>query len=140
MSKQIDLPLSELSNGAIQEKLDYELKKVFDNIHDKNTNATAKRTITIKLTFTPDENRQTVTVTSDFTTKLADVTSVSTTVLTGRDITSGIVEAKELKSKVPGQTYFDDNMVQRTDVGEPVDVIEQELNRKKVINLQTERS
>src|SRR5690625_768609 len=104
MSKNIHLPLSELAHGAIQEKLDYELKKVFDNIHDPNTKAKEKRTITIKLEFAPDEIRQIVTVTSDFTTKLASVEGVTTTVLTGRDLTTGKIEAKELKSSIPGQT------------------------------------
>lgn len=133
--KNIDLPLSDLANGAIQEKLDYELKKVFDNIHDSNTKPTDKRTVTIKLDFTPDENRQTVTVDSNFTTKLANVTGVATTVLTGKDLTSGKVEARELKSNMPGQTYFDDDGV-KTDVGEPVDVIEKEQQRKNIIDLQ----
>lgn len=62
MQKKIDLPLSALANGAIQEKLDYELEKLFNNIHDPNTKAEDKRAITIKLEFSPDENRQTVKV------------------------------------------------------------------------------
>lgn len=136
--KQIDLPLSNLANGAIQEKLDYELQKVFANIHDTNTKAKDKRIITIKLEFQPDENRQTVAVNSDFTTKLANVEGVSTIVLTGKDLKSGSVEARELKSNVPGQTYFDDEGAARTDVGEPIDVIEKE-EKRKVINLQKER-
>lgn len=135
MMKNIDLPLSDLANGAIQEKLDYELKKVFNNIHDQNTEATDKRTVTIKLDFKPDENRQTVTVDSNFTTKLANVKGVATTVLTGKDLASGKVEARELKSNMPGQTYFDDHGV-KTDVGQPVDVIEKEQQRKKIIDLQ----
>lgn len=139
--KNIDLPLSNLANGAIQEKLDYELKKVFDNIHDKNTKATNKRTVTIKLEFVADENRQTVAVTSNFSTKLADVDGVATTVLTGKDLASGRVEAKELKSNMPGQTYFDDvDSTQKTDVGQPVDVIEKEMNKKNIINLQKRES
>jgi hypothetical protein len=133
--KSIHLPLSDLANGAIQEKLDYELKKVFDNIHDKNTKAQDKRSITIKLEFKPDDKRQTISVTSEFTTKLANVEGVSTTVLTGRDLTSGKIEARELKSHIPGQTYFDDDSTQKTDIGVPVDVIEQEMKRKNVINL-----
>ncbi|WP_405100757.1 replication terminator protein [Oceanobacillus sp. FSL H7-0719] len=134
--KNIDLPLSSLKNGAIQEKLDYELKKVFDNIHDKNTEAQAKRSVTIKLEFKPDENRQTINVTSDFVTKLANVEGVSMTVLTGKDLSTGKVEARELKSNVPGQSYFDDDAELKTDVGEPVDVIEKEMERKNIINLQ----
>lgn len=134
--KNIDLPLSELAQGAIQEKLDYELQKVFDNIHDLNTKATDKRTVTIKLDFIPDDNRQTVNVDSSFTTKLANVTGVSTTVLTGKDLTNGNVQAKELKSNIPGQTFFDNDSEIKTDVGEPVDVIEKEMQRKNIIDLQ----
>ncbi len=139
MSKKINLPLSGLANGAVQEKLDYELRKVFDNIHDTNTKAKDKRAITIKLEFQPDDNRQTIAVSSDFTTKLANVEGVSTIVLTGKDLKSGSIEAHELKSRIPGQTYFDDGGTTRTDIGEPVDVIEQEENRKNVVNLQRER-
>lgn len=133
--KKIDLPLSDLANGQIQGKLDYELNKIFDNIHDKNTKAQDKRSITIKLEFAPDENRQTIAVTSNFTTKLANVEGVSMTVLTGKDIKNGTIEARELKSNMSGQTYFDDDLTPKTDVGEPVDVIEKELQRKNVINL-----
>lgn len=137
MSKtNIDLPLSELANGAIQGKLDYELKKVFENIHDPNTKATDKRTITIKLDFVPDENRQTVKVESNFTTKLANIEGASTTVLTGKDLNSGKVEARELKSTIPGQTFFDSDDQIKTDVGEPIDVIDQEQKRKNIIDLQ----
>lgn len=135
-NKQIDLPLSDLAQGAIQEKLDYELNKIFNNIHDSNTKPTDKRTVTIKLDFVPDENRQTVTVESNFTTKLANITGVSTTVLTGKDLTNGEVEARELKSNIPGQTYFDDDGELKTDVGEPVDVVEKEQQRKNIIDLQ----
>lgn len=134
--KGIDLPLSDLAQGAIQEKLDYELDKVFTNIHDSNTKPTDKRTVTIKLDFVPDENREIIKVESNFNTKLANVTGVSTTVLTGRDLASGKVEAKELKSNIPGQTYFDESGDLRTDVGEPVDVVEKEQSRKNIIDLQ----
>ena len=134
--KNIDLPLSQLAQGAIQEKLDYELNKVFDNIHDPNTKATDKRTVTIKLDFTPNENRQTVDVESNFTTKLANVEGVSTTVLTGRNMDTGKVEAKELKSNMPGQTFFDSDNQIKTDIGEPIDVVQKELEQKKVIDLQ----
>lgn len=133
--KSIDLPLSALANGAIQEKLDYELEKLFNNIHDPNTKAEDKRSITIKIEFSPDENRQTIKVTSNISLKLANVKDVSTTVLTGKDIANGKIEARELKSGTPGQTYFDDNLNQKTDVGVPVDVIEREQQRK-IINLQ----
>lgn len=138
MEKQIQLPISQMANGAIQEKLDGEFKKVFDNIHDPNTRAEDKRTVTIKLEFVPDKNRQTVKVIGNISVKLANVRDVSTTVLTGKDLASGKIEAKELKSNIPGQTYFDTDDIQKTDVGVPVDVVEKEMTRK-VINLQENR-
>lgn len=138
MEKQIQLPISQMANGAIQEKLDGEFKKVFDNIHDPNTRAEDKRTVTIKLEFVPDENRQTVKVIGNISLKLANVRDVSTTVLTGKDLVSGKIEAKELKSNISGQTYFDTDDIQKTDVGVPVDVVEKEMTRK-VINLQENR-
>ena len=136
--KNIDLNLTQLAHGAIQEKLDGELEKIFENIHDLNTGAKAKRTLTIKLEFTPDDSREVVSLSSDFTTKLAPVEGVFTTVLTGKDIHSGMIEAKELKSGRPGQGYMDVSTgFTMTDTGEPVDVIEKEVARKnKVVDLQ----
>lgn len=134
MEKPIDLQLSELANGAVQEKLDGELNKVFNNIHDPNTSATAKRVVTIKLELKPDETRKVISLSSDFTTKLAPVEGVATTVLTGKDLTTGKVEAHELKSEVPGQTYIDPDTGQpKTDVGQPIDVIEKEEAKRITI-------
>lgn len=138
--RNIDLPLSNLANGGIQEKLDHELVKIFNNIHDPNTKAEDKRTVTIKLEFVPDENRQTVKVNSNISIKLANVKDTSVTVLTGKDLADGKVEARELKSNSPGQTYFDDDSYVKTDVGEPIDVIEKEKEeQRKIINLQQGR-
>lgn len=137
--KNIDLQLSNLSEGAIQEKLDGELQKVFENIHDPNTEATSKRTITIKLEFKPDESRKTVALNSDFITNLAPVEGVSTTLLTGKDFASGKVEAHELCSSAPGQTYIDPlDGEPKTDIGEPIDVVEKE-EKRRVIDLQKKR-
>lgn len=42
--------------GAINEHVDYEMKKVIDNILDINTEAKKKRKIVVTLELTPDEN------------------------------------------------------------------------------------
>jgi len=49
---------------------------------------------------------------------------------------TGKVEAKELKSNMPGQTFFDSDNQIKTDIGEPIDVVQKELEQKKVIDLQ----
>ena len=54
--------LIDMANGAIKERLDYEMGRVIQNISDPNTKATAKRTITVKITLEPDEERQHVEV------------------------------------------------------------------------------
>jgi hypothetical protein len=48
----------EMAMGAIAEITDYEVERVVANIMDPNTAATAKRKITITLTFAPDDYRQ----------------------------------------------------------------------------------
>ncbi len=118
---------------------------LFNNIHDPNTKAKDKRAITIKLEFAPDDNRQVIVLNSSFATKLAPVRDFDTVILTGKDISTGKVAAKELQSEAPGQTYIDPlDGKQKTDIGEPIDVIEkeeatQEAQQKQIINLQEKR-
>lgn len=132
----IEIILSKLSEGAVQQKLDGELEKVFNNIHDLNTEAKKKRAITITLEFMPDEKRQVVNLTTKFSTKLAPVEDLGTTILTDKDLTTGLIAAKELKSNAPGQTYIDMDGTVKTDVGEPIDVIEKEELKKQNMNNQ----
>lgn len=58
--KLIGLDLSHIADGGLQEKLDHELEKVFDNILDLNTEAKAKRKVTITLTMSANEERTVV--------------------------------------------------------------------------------
>ena len=139
--KNIDLDLSSISSGGLQEKVDLELKKVFENIHDPNTKSTAKRKLTINIELVPDEKREVISMTSNVKSTLAALTDVSTTVLTGKNLDTGKVEARELKSSTPGQTYIDpEDLTQKTDIGEPIDVIEkEEQKQQQIIDLQQKR-
>lgn len=138
--KNIDINILKLAQGAVQEKLDREFEKVFENIQDPNVKATAKRTITLKIDLVPDDVRQVVKTNVSATSKLAPTDPVATTILTGKDLTTNKIEARELQSGVPGQTYIDEKGDLRTDTGEPVDVIEKETKKKsKVIDLQEKR-
>lgn len=60
MDKTIKLNLSAIGDGGLQEKVDKELEKVFDNILDPNTDVKAARKLVITLTMKPDDARQTV--------------------------------------------------------------------------------
>lgn len=118
--KNINLPIQELAEGQLQKRLDYGLKKIFENIHDEKTDATAARTLTLKIKFTPDKNRENVAVESSVNTNLANVIGIATHVVTGRSEHTGQIQALELKSDIPGQTYFDDFGNVMNDVGEPI--------------------
>ncbi|HEM9585169.1 TPA: hypothetical protein U3L45_001298 [Streptococcus agalactiae] len=126
MDKTIKLDLSAIGEGGLQEKVDKELEKVFDNILDPNTDIKTKRKLTITLTMVPDETREVISTSMEVKSSLAPQTGVATTVLVGQK--DGKVYANELKSRIPGQTYFDDEAVLRTDIGEPIDHLEKGIN------------
>lgn len=132
--KLIGLDLSHIAEGGLQEKLDNELEQVFDNILDLNTEAKAKRKITITLTMSSNEERTVVDTIMEVKYKLAPQNGVATTILVGRDYDTGQVHANELKSTVPGQMYFDENGEILTDIGQPVEEIEQQQTKQDVID------
>lgn len=134
--KNIDINILQLAQGAVQEKLDREFEKVFENIQDPNVNAKAKRTITLKIDLVPDDVRQVVKTNVTATSKLAPTDPVTTTILTGKDLTTNKIEARELQSGVPGQTYIDEQGDVRIDTGEKVEDIEK---KSKIIDLQEKR-
>ncbi|WP_436801860.1 hypothetical protein [Streptococcus dysgalactiae] len=132
--KLIGLDLSHIAEGGLQEKLDSELEQVFDNILDLNTEAKTKRKITITLTMSSNEERTVVDTIMEVKSKLAPQNGVATTILVGRDYDTGQVHANELKSTVPGQMYFDENGEILTDIGQPVEEIEQQQTKQDVID------
>lgn len=120
-NQNIRFNVSELQEGAVQERVDAEVKRIMANILDVNTAFKVKRKLTIDITFESDESRQVIATSAQVKSKLAPAESVATTILAGRDYDTGIIQAAELKSAVPGQTYFDpnDNKL-KTDTGEEI--------------------
>lgn len=92
------------------------------------------------MTFIPNDKRDAVDVAVDVKSKLAPQIGVTTTMLLGRNIDTGMVAVAELKSGVPGQTYFDtEDETIKTDTGEPIDDIEADSSKKdNVIDLQNQ--
>lgn len=130
----INFNLSSIADGGLQEKVDRALAKVAENILDPNTDATKKRKVTVNITLAPNEDRYSVSVSTDVKTMLAPETGVGTTLLVGKD--HGKPVANELKSGAVGQTYIDDEGKQRTDTGEPIEQAEQEDAVKQVAERQ----
>ncbi|APX72698.1 replication terminator protein [Companilactobacillus allii] len=143
LSKDINFDLSQIADGGVQEKFSRELKKLSENILDSNTDAKAKRKITINLTYKPNDNRDAVDVIAEVKSTLAPQVGLSTTMLVGRDENTGVIAANELKSGTPGQTYFDSiDSTLKTDTGEPVDEVEEnkETQSENVIDLQDKKA
>lgn len=92
----------EMAMGAIAEITDYEVERVVANIMDPNTNATAKRKITITLTFAPDDYRQQIGMDAQAKTTLAPIQPVRTSlcITKARD---GSLLLAEMTPQVPGQ-------------------------------------
>ncbi|MBJ6362129.1 hypothetical protein ACFOQM_12585 [Paenibacillus sp. GCM10012307] len=52
------LDINDLAGGALSEKINIELQKLAANVLDANTEAEAKRSVTIKIAVKPDEKRE----------------------------------------------------------------------------------
>ena len=85
------------------ERIDYEMQKVIDNILDPNTKATAKRKLQLVVEFQPDDNRQTIAVSSMVKSALCPTNPVSTALfISGEDSDDGVT-AVEMVPNIPGQ-------------------------------------
>lgn len=120
----IDFNISNLADGAVQEKVDQEVRKIVANILDVNTAFKPSRKLIIDVEFSSDSTRQVIETNVTVKSKIQPSESVSTLMMAGRD-DAGYIQAAELKSNAPGQMYFDANdSTLKTDVGVPVDEIE----------------
>ena len=138
MAKQyINFDINELSEGGVREQIDREVKKIMNNIMDVNTDLSKTRSLTVKVDFKPDTNRKTINTTVSVKASLAPQIAIGTTMMVGRDSDTGMVQAAELRSSIPGQTFFDpDDSTLKTDIGEPIEELEGssivDFNKRKV--------
>jgi len=139
MTKQtINVNLSKIAGGAVQEKLDRAIKEVVKNILDPNTDAKKKRKISLSLTITPSEQRDSFGLATQVKTTLVPENDVPATILVGKS-KKGEIVANELKSGAVGQEYFDpDDETLKDDKGNPVDD-ESESKANPVIDMQAKK-
>ena len=97
----------QMAKGAIQERVDYEVAKVVDNILDLNTDPVAKRKITLTIEMKPDENRQFIKISASSKSTLAPVLPVGTTLGIAAHPDTGEMIIVESVPQVPGQMGFD---------------------------------
>ncbi len=91
-----------MAAGAIEERVDYEVSRVIDNILDPTTKPDAKRKITITLEFQPDSERKHIGLNATAKSTLAPTTAVSTAMVITTDGNGEMVVA-EMVPQIPGQ-------------------------------------
>lgn len=95
-----------MARGAFEERVDYEMDKVIQNILDPNTKATAKRKITLTIELTPDDERRQIQVSVTAKSTLASTNPVATSLYVTGDSNGELVVA-EMVPQVPGQLNMD---------------------------------
>ncbi|QOV18935.1 hypothetical protein INP51_14015 [Blautia liquoris] len=129
--------MENFAGGAFTTQINRELKKVTENIQDPNTDATAKRKITVVIEFKPNDDRNFVTTGVQAKATLAPALGAVTAISMGRDIKTGEVEAVEIGSQIPGQMSIEDVESDQTEDVKKVDLSTGEIyeTTSDVINL-----
>lgn len=138
MSKQKGqnyINLETLAGGAFAEKLKEALMQVAENIQNPNTDAAAKRGITVNIKFAPNKTRQVVNTTIAVTTKLAATEAIDTQMVMGVNLRTGEIEIAEYDGQIRGQLTLpgltpdeepepedDTEDVQQQPTGKPLDL------------------
>lgn len=101
-----EISLFDLLDGGVKELAALNLHRVLDNIRDVNTDAEKTRSLTVKFTFKPNDNRDAVNVDISVDCKTVPVRSVATTLDIGED--NGQTVAVERPKYTPGQLRLSD--------------------------------
>lgn len=103
MNEEQRTSILQMARGAIQERADYEMARVLDNILDPNTEARAKRKLQLTIEFRPDDDRQVIAVSVTAKSALCPTNPVSTSLyITGDE--HGEATTVEMVPNIPGQT------------------------------------
>lgn len=76
----VEVNIGNMGEGALEELFQHAVQKVTENIADLNTQPDAKRSINIKITFKPTEDRKTAETVVSCETKLAGVRAVKSSI------------------------------------------------------------
>ncbi|MEQ2554856.1 hypothetical protein [Lachnospira intestinalis] len=101
------------------EKAQAAIEQVVQNMTDVNTPYKTKRSVTIKMSFEQDENREMAACEISVQTKLAPVNPVKTMIGFGRDLKTNELFVNEWSKQIPGQMSMDMEQVQPEQKDEP---------------------
>ena len=94
--------LDALMDGAVTERFNHELQKLWENIYDMRTDPEKVREISLKFRFKPNQNRDSAVMSYDVTVKTAPPQPIQQTVLM-RQRDDGSVAVSEVTNQIPGQ-------------------------------------
>lgn len=135
--------LEAFAGGALQEKFDMAIETVLANMQDMNTPWKNKRSITVKVTFQQNEDRDDTQVDVSVDWKTAPVAPISTRMAIGKDLKTGEVYATEYGKQLRGQMSLTDYQTPQGDLkldGKTVDPETGEIKEEsdgKVVDLRT---
>lgn len=95
-----------MAKGAIEERVDYEVSRVVDNILDMNTDPRKKRKIVLTIEMIPDEDRTIIQTNVTAKSTLAPTKPVTTALAIAAGEGGQIVIA-EMTAQIPGQYDVD---------------------------------
>lgn len=96
----------QMARGVIEERIDYEMMKLVENILDENTKATGPRELTLKIKLVPDDKREVIQVSAVASSKLQPTNPIATALYVGKD-QNGVVGVVEMTPQAPGQQFMD---------------------------------
>ena len=100
------MDMEKFANGAFTAQVNREIAKVMENIQDPNTDATAKRRVTVVIDFKANKNRDFVAAGVQAKSTLAPALGAVTALNVGKDLNTGQVDAVEIGNQIPGQLSF----------------------------------
>lgn len=109
MKSQNQESLLDMVQGGVKERIGIEFNRVMDNILDPNAPKNKKRTITLKIELTPDNDAQMIAVNYIADSKLCPLNPIGTVLCVGADPVTGELGAAEMVRQVPGQKNLMDD-------------------------------
>lgn len=100
--------LETLVKGALKERFEDALSEVIANIYDLNREAKAKRKLVLSLTFAPDAERYSVSVSIDVKPSLAPLKAIGTTLFIEDE--NGTLAAYEQNKREP-ELFTPENVI-----------------------------
>lgn len=132
---EVMIDLNTFADGALAERFHQEFERVMQNMADLNTDPKKARKIVLTLSFAGDKKRDVWNCQVQATSKLAPTEAVESKILLDMDQNGNLV-GQELASGIQGQFYMDLQGDVKTDVGQPVEEVE-EVEQNKAADKQT---